>query len=176
MHVRDRNLLFWTNKSQAKWNEVKTMELMDVWPLGRSNWCTITMRNVVATIVDGTCDHLICEKWTANAKHRVKPHIYDDDAGDEGEEGEGKNIQRKTSLNFIYVFHSLFGCYSSGISFNRSFFWLWSYLFHGHFDRRPKKMWRRRRLVFNFTLQQEAFPCVNFFFIWFSPPEFSAAR
>lgn len=84
----------------------------------------------------------------------------------------------KLSLNFIYVFHWLLRSQSSAIwvryhlaaaSFLSFFFALlffsstsFSYLFHGHSDRRPTKIWRRRRLVFNSTLQQEAFPCVNF--------------
>lgn len=89
------------------------------------------------------------------------------------------SFERKTFVE-LYLCLSLTAslsvqCHLSGISFSSSFvsFFLFSlsfffssasfsYLFHGHSDRRPTKIWRRRRLVFNSTLQQEAFPCVNF--------------
>lgn len=118
------NLLFSTNQFHPKWNETKllnkTTELMDVWPFSRLNWCTRSQR---ASILDGTCDHLICEKWTANAKHRVEPHHLRRRRRRRWRWRDKKNIQRKTFAElYLCVSLSVFGCFSSGISFNRSFF------------------------------------------------------
>lgn len=142
---------------------------------GRLNWCTITLWTLSRRFSTGPCD-----MWEMNCKCQTQSqatHLR-----------RRRRLRRKRrrrkkieklSLNFIYVFHSTVRLlYLSAISFNRSFFCCRHsrvrFMVTLTADRR--RWWRRRRLVFNSTLQLEAFPCVNsIFFIWFSCPTFPSA-